>query len=673
MSAPFAQVALGDAGLLRELTEADRDALQALYERCADHFLLHEGRAAHPTEARDDWDDVPDGTPRSHKHVVGLLAPGLAGVAEVVRDWPRPRTWIIGLMLLEPAARGRATGTLIVAAIDEWAARAGADTLRVAVKPVNTGGMAFWRRLGFEPVPAVGADPAVLAFERPVTRPGAAMADRYDAIRYPGHAFAQTHPDRVAALATLFGIDAVAPAGCRLLEIGCGDGGNLLGMALALPGASFAGFDLSGRAIDLARARADELGLDNVRFEEVGIEEFGAPAGSFDYVVAHGVFSWVPDPVREQLLALCGHVLSANGVAFVSYNAQPGYRLRQALRELLALELEGVEDPRRRIAGARRVLARLSGENEPATAIGAEAAALAERSDALLFHDALAEVNDAFLVTDFAARAARHGLQYLAEADLRDLRTDVLPAAVRDELPGTDDLLRREQILDYLKLRRFRQTLLCRAAVALERAPVAARIAPLAAASPARAIVADDERPGLVTFEAPGGASITSDDERVVAALVRLGHAWPAAVSVEDLLGEAGGQAPAAAGDDATGRQAQARAALYDALLDGALRGVVWLHAHPPAVSSRPGERPRASALARLQARDGEPVATLRHATIRVTDELDRRVLALLDGTRDRAALLAQLPGAGGPGGDALAERVELVLERIARTALLTA
>src|ERR1044072_9459865 len=98
------------------------------------------------------------------------------------------------------------------------------------------------------------------------------MADRYDVIRYPGHAFAQTHPDRVAALATLFGVDAVAPAGCRLLEIGCGHGGNLLGMALALPGASFVGFDLSGRAIALAKARADELGLANLRFEEIGIE-----------------------------------------------------------------------------------------------------------------------------------------------------------------------------------------------------------------------------------------------------------------------------------------------------------------------------------------------------------------------------------------------------------------
>ena len=250
-------------------------------------------------------------------------------------------------------------------------------------------------------------------------------------------------------------------------------------------------------------------------------------------------------------------------------------------------------------------------------------------------------------------------------------------------------MLRRETVLDHLKLRRFRQTLLCRAEVAVDRAPVAARIASLSVASPARALVADEARPGLVTFEAPGGASLTSDDERVVAALVRIGQAWPAAVSVAELSDDAGDPGAPAASGDVPGPQAlggaggagdsrtpagagdehrpPARAALCEALLDGALRGVVWLHAHPPAVSAHAGERPHASALARLQARDGEPVTTLRHGTIRIGDELDRRVLALLDGTRDRAALRAQLAGSGGLDGEALAERLETILGRIAQ------
>ena len=88
--------------------------------------------------------------------------------------------------------------------------------------------------------------------------PGAAT---YDAVPYPGQPFAQTHPDRLATLAALFGLEAAPPAGCRLLEIGCGDGGNLLPMALGLPEASFVGFDSSPAAIARAREGAAAAGL----------------------------------------------------------------------------------------------------------------------------------------------------------------------------------------------------------------------------------------------------------------------------------------------------------------------------------------------------------------------------------------------------------------------------
>jgi hypothetical protein len=483
--------------------------------------------------------------------------------------------------------------------------------------------------------------------------------DPYDVIRYPGHAFPQTHPDRLAALARLFGLDAVPPTGCRLLEIGCGDGGNLLPMALALPGASFVGFDTSARAISRARELARELGLANVRFEEVGIEEFDAPPGSFDYAIAHGVFSWVPEPARERLLPLCAHVLSGRGIAYVSYNALPGARVRQTLRELLEIELEGLDDPAERIAGARRLLALLSGDNEPATRLGAEAAELNRQSDAMLFHDALAEVNQPYFFSEFVACAAGHGLQYLGEADLREMQAGMLPQDIQRELLPGDDVLRREQVLDYLKVRRFRQTLLCHAAVKLDRSPRVEVVGSLSVSSPAQAIVADEQRPGRVTFETAGGSRLTTDDELVVAALVRVGHSWPAAVPVAELLGD----------DPAP----EARTRLCDALVRGAGRGVVRLHAHPLGLSVLPGERPQVSALARLQARDGTHVATLRHGTVRIDVELDRRLLALLDGTRDRAALRAELEGHGGLSGDELADRLEASLERIARAALITA
>jgi GNAT superfamily N-acetyltransferase len=120
-----------------------------LFERGGDYFLLHEDRPVTAIEARDEWDAVPSGTPRSHKHVIGLFGHDLVGVVEVVRDWPRPGTWSIGLLLLDPAARRRRAGTRTVSAIDAWAARSGADRLRIAVVLANNPALEFWQGLGF--------------------------------------------------------------------------------------------------------------------------------------------------------------------------------------------------------------------------------------------------------------------------------------------------------------------------------------------------------------------------------------------------------------------------------------------------------------------------------------------------------------------------------------------
>jgi methyltransferase-like protein len=473
----------------------------------------------------------------------------------------------------------------------------------------------------------------------------------YDAVPYPGLAFAQTHPDRLATLAALFGLPAAPPAACRLLEIGCGDGGNLLPMALALPDASFVGIDSSGPAIAKAAAVAAELGLANVVFEEVAIENYEAPAARFDYVVAHGVFSWVPEAVREALLALSAHALAEHGVAYVSYNALPGARVPQTLRELLAMMLEGIEDPRRRISEARRLLGLLSGADGRATLLGAEAAVVLERPDSLLFHDVLAPVNDPFLFQDFAARAAAHGLQYLAEANFLEMQAGILPEDLQLELIAETDVVRQEQLLDYVKVRRFRQTLLCHAAVQLDRTLHLEEIARFAVSSPARAVVEDPQRPGRVTFHAPGGSRLTTEHEAVVAVLRRAGESWPAAVHVGEVLGD---DPPAGAVDT-----------VCEALLRCYAANLVQLHVYPPQPHTAAGERPLASPLARLQAREQVDVANLRHATVPLDDELDRRLLTLLDGTRDRAALLAEL----GPEVDA--ERLEATLALFARSSLL--
>jgi SAM-dependent methyltransferase len=490
-------------------------------------------------------------------------------------------------------------------------------------------------------------------------RPARAVADEspYDAVPYPARAFAQTHPDRLATLATLFGVEAAPPAGCRVLELGCGAGANLLPMAVGLPGSDFVGIDTSRRAIARAQAVTGILGLANVRFEELSIEDYAPPPGGFDYVIAHGVYSWVPAAVRDRLLAVCAAALSAHGVAYVSYNALPGGHPRRALREMLAYHVEGIEEPGERITAARGFLGLLSAareaDDELAKTLGAEARRLFEHHDELLFHDTLAATNHALYFHEFVAHAGAHGLQFLSEAEFADMHIGALPEQLRRALRAIADPLRREQYLDFLTERMFRQTLLVHAGTEVDRTPRAERIAPLAVSGPLRS--SRDEQTGRVTFTGAGGAHLETNHPLVTRVLEEIGDAWPAAPRVAEL----------------------ARDGELDAVCDALLRcfaaNLVWLHVEPSALSAVAPERPRVSPLARLEAAQGGMLTTLRHTGLQLDDDLGRRLVTLLDGRRDRAALLDALEPGTAMGRDELAVVLERTLERVARAGLLLA
>ena len=101
------------------------------------------------------------------------------------------------------------------------------------------------------------------------------MGDSYDQVRYPGLPLAQTHPDRLATIAGLFGLRAASPAQCRVLEIGCGEGGNLIPMALTLPGSEFTGIDRAEQAVAQGRSVTAALGLSNVTLRHLDLMEAG--------------------------------------------------------------------------------------------------------------------------------------------------------------------------------------------------------------------------------------------------------------------------------------------------------------------------------------------------------------------------------------------------------------
>src|SRR5688572_19939844 len=123
----------------------------------------------------------------------------------------------------------------------------------------------------------------------------------YDTVEYPSAALAQAHPGHLHAVSRMFGVAAAPVEECRYLEVGCGDGTHSIAAGLALPGATFIGVDLSAAAIERGKRVIAELGLSNVSLYATDLTRWDPPAGGFDYVVAHGLYAWVPHVVRDGL------------------------------------------------------------------------------------------------------------------------------------------------------------------------------------------------------------------------------------------------------------------------------------------------------------------------------------------------------------------------------------
>jgi methyltransferase-like protein len=494
------------------------------------------------------------------------------------------------------------------------------------------------------------------------------MPTIYDEVLYPNSPFAQTHPDRLATLAILFGMDPAPLPRCRVLEVGCGNGENLIPMAFQYPAAEFLGIDAAGMAIHDGHREIATLGLPNLRLEHRDIMDAGPELGTFDYVIAHGFYSWVPEPVRDKMLAIVQACLAPQGVAFVSYNALPGGRLRQMFREMMLFHVGGARELGPRIQGAREIvqwfMAYQAGLGE-AGLLPSQAESIMERPPACVYHDELGEIYHPVYFQEFLAHAARFGLQFLYEASYHDMQPGKLPAALVAEVDRVTggNRIRRDQYFDFLKCRMFRQTLLCHQNIALPEAPVAERVRLLYACSAAKPVSArPDLRRGVAEeFRGGHGSGVTTSHPFSKAVMQLLCQAWPETLSFPGLLAAA----TQLTAEDAT------ESGLVDILLATYAAGVIELHAGPAQCVARVSRFPVASQLARSQARRGRLIATQRHTVIEALDEKVRLLIGLLDGNHDFEALVRELaPAMQVPEAD-LAKGIQAHLELLANAGVL--
>ncbi len=489
----------------------------------------------------------------------------------------------------------------------------------------------------------------------------------YDEAPYPSLSYSQSHPDRIATVATLLGLNPAPIERCRVLELGCAVGGNLIPMAEALPDSRFVGIDRSARQIAEGLETVEALGLHNISLSQMDIMDVSASLGRFDYIIAHGVYSWVPPAVQQKVLAICKQNLASHGVGYVSYNTFPGWHMIRIVRDAMLYHTRNVSDPEERAGRARSFLSFLAEacprENSAYGSFLQMYAGILDgkleeehrRGASLLLHDELEVINEPAYFYEFVQQAERHGLQFLAEAQFSSMMGGELQPEVRASLQEqAESLVELEQYLDFLRNRSFRQTLLCHDDVAVTRSLTPEPVMRLCAASRARAVTETPDIHSQVVerFRGHDGAVLSMDHPVSKAALLCLSEVWPQVLPFDELYSlarvrlEASSQTPVdgetGAGQPGTGADDAHVLAANLLRAYGYSDSLAELHSYVPPITLQVAERPLASGVARLQARDGDRVTNLRHERVTM-DGFDRFLLVRLDGNLGRRALVDQL------------------------------
>ncbi|TWC65746.1 methyltransferase regulatory domain-containing protein [Herbaspirillum sp. SJZ099] len=288
----------------------------------------------------------------------------------------------------------------------------------------------------------------------------------YDQTPYTSHPIVGTALEHLAAVAWLFGIDTPDPATAKVLELGSASGGNLIPHAQRHPEGHYLGIDLSQVQVDAGQRRIDALGLRNIALQRMSIADITPETGTFDYIICHGVYSWVPPEIQDHILRVCAQNLSPQGLAFVSYNTYPGWKFKETIRDAMLYRGSKFADPKQKLGHAYGMINFMREMTAPNSLMRQVLDAHAESSRGLsedyLLHEYLELHNAPCYLSEFVSRAQPHGLAYFANSEVPPMFVSNLgPDAAQPLLRECgDDQVAIEQYIDFLTNRQFRQTLL---------------------------------------------------------------------------------------------------------------------------------------------------------------------------------------------------------------------
>ncbi|RKZ85374.1 MAG: hypothetical protein DRR19_16485 [Candidatus Parabeggiatoa sp. nov. 1] len=489
----------------------------------------------------------------------------------------------------------------------------------------------------------------------------------YDDIPYTKNIYQQTQPDYVATIATLFGMQPPPVETGRILELGCASGINTIAMAQAIPNGEFIGIDLSAQQIEAGQNHIRRLGLQNITLKPMDILDIDADLGMFDYIIAHGIYSWVSPAVRDKILQICHHQLQPNGVAYVSYNVYPGWHVNRMLREMMLYRTRHLTKPQEKLEQAKTLLNFFVESIKPkydsySLLLRKELHHVSQLNDNYFFHEYLEEHNEPVFFHKFMEHANSHGLQYLTDTTATFTSIENFFAEAAEKLDI--ELMEQEQYVDFLRNTHFRTTLLCHQHISVNRNLASDKVSDFYIAAPLKPVLQNQstaetsetseklQNQKLEQFENLAGEAVLSVASPLLKAVcLCLGEVWPQSLSFDHLMQRVYKLLMMLEGDRSKEEGEGFNATILSSadidevrtmLLEFYLKNIVELSVYPPQFTMFISEYPIASPIARLQSEQGKDVTNLRYEVFTL-NFTTRQMLKHLDGTHDRAALLEVL------------------------------
>lgn len=393
------------------------------------------------------------------------------------------------------------------------------------------------------------------------------ITEAYDKRIYTSNAFPFSSPGHLRAAAHLWGLESVPLENARVLELGCAGGGNLFPFAVAYPNAHVVGIDLSRNQVEQGQQIVQALGLKNLHLHAMSLTDITPDFGQFDYIVAHGVFSWVPPEVREAMMRILRDNLSPNGIGYISYNTYPGWKAGDIVRDAMLLHAHSVEKEEDRLPAAKAMLNLLSdgiaADNPLAPSLRAAVAQTRKQSDYYLAHEYLETFNNPCYLLEFVSMAQQHGMVHVGDADPHV----EMAATYGQNVQLSHSLVAmgqpremRQQYLDFAVGRNFRKSVIVHQELA-EQIQISPNLELLAdlrwAGHFTETDTAANSPKGRRSFRSYKNQPLHSSEAPVLTVIQALTRAWPASLDFYTLMEQARPNlTPEQAEDDAAARKA---------------------------------------------------------------------------------------------------------------------